>query len=352
MKNCEYGYYEPNDNHQSIDHGSDLRYNNINTTRFNMLDNQENNMNHQPSNPNRKPHPSAKDPLEIRIRGLIREQAYSSLEGVNMWEESKRIQQQYFNDSLSNLDNPSYVHDRTQEVLREISQATKAHIIKGKEYVRSLKTPALIALNHYSGYKLNAFKPGEIDADFGEMEELYPFPSFFASMVPVAREVGDDVTLYDAHLEYGKKEDNMPLKKVQEEAGLLVIPEQNGGFTSTLESTKKIIEEHPRSLLVVFPEGESSGKRNNGGPYDMVDFHTGAFVIAGELGIPVLPAVQYFHPENGFQVVVLPPIGPRSFEKGLDGKATEESKAYYEQLAKETHDKMQLELNQLMGKES
>lgn len=299
---------------------------------------------------NKNPHPSAKDPLEVRIRRLIREQAYATPEGEQMWRDTKAIQLEYFQDALAHLNDPKYVHNSTQNTLERIARATNAHIVDGREYAEQLDTPALVVFNHYSGYKLTALKPDEIDADFGDMEELYPFPSFYAPLFPVAKAVGDDVKLYDAHLEYGRKDKALPLRRVQEEAGILVVPEKGGSFETTLDATKKMIEGRPRSLIVVFPEGQTSGKRNNGTPYDMLPFRTGAFAIAAEAGIPVLPVVQYFNPNKGFEIVVLPPLKDlKVFEKGPDGKQTQESRDYYENLANTTHDAMQSSLNVLSG---
>lgn len=343
--------YPEQDNYQSIDHGGKLRYNSRGSIdRYNMLPSPDD-MNGKPDNNGKRPHPSMAEPLEVRIRGLIQDQAYETPLGMKMWGDVKRIQGEYFTEASEHLNNSTYVHDKTQETLGRIARATNAQVIKGKECLRQLNTPALVVLNHYSGYKLTSFVPEDIPAaDFGSMSELYPFPAFFASLYPAAKEVGDDVTLYDAHLEYAKAEKGNKLRRIQEEAGLLVIPEEDGGFPATLEATRKIVATHPRSLLVVFPEGESSGKRNNGGPYDMVPFHTGAFVIAAELGLPVVPAVQYFNPEKGFQVSVLSSFNPKTFEKGSDGKPTAESKAYYKQVALEVHDNMQKELYALSGR--
>lgn len=361
MSSIERGYLHlqgasETDHLQSVDHSGNLGYNYMNSRVLNVMPNspiQPENMNPTHVNKDRKPHPSASDPLEVRIRGLIREQAYSTAEGMKMWGESRQIQQHFFQDVLSHLDDPSYIHDKTQETLRKLAGTTNAEIVNGEENARQIKTPALVVLNHYSGYKLNSLKPEDLDTDFGKMEELYPFPSFFASLVPVAQAVGEGTGLYDAHLEYSTKEANTSLRQVQEAAGLLVIPESNGGLSSTLASTRELLEEHPNSLLVVFPEGESSGKRNNGTPYDMMPFHSGAFVIAAELGIPILPAVQYFNPERGFEVSVLPPLKDiQTFAKDPNGRPTEESKVYYENLAELTHQKMQSELNKLSGKQS
>lgn len=361
MSNTELGYFyiqheSECDTLQSVDHSPNMGYNIRNSRVLNgMLQSpdQPENMNTTTASKDRKPHPSASDPLEVRIRGLIREQAYATPEGMKMWGDAKVIQRDFFTDVLPRASEEQYVHDKTQEALRRLSDAMNAEIVAGRENAERINTPALVVMNHYSGYKLNSFKPGEIDTEFGKMEELYPFPSFFASLIPVAEAVGKGTGLYDAHLEYSSKEENTPLRRVQENAGLLVIPESNGGLSSTRESTRHLLEKRPNSLLVVFPEGESSGKRNKGGPYDMMPFHSGAFVIAAELGLPVLPVAQFFNPERGFEISVMPPLMDiKRFEKGPDGKPTQESKEYYESLAQETHNQMQIQLDRLSGKKS
>ena len=283
----------------------------------------------------RRPHPKKDDPLEIRIRDLIREQAYRTPQGKQMWEKSKDAQLRYFREALGRIDDVTYVHERTQQLLSELAKITNAHIVLGEENLRDLRLPALVVLNHYSGYKNTTLQREELGIDLGEMDELYPFPVFYSSVVPAARKLGEEVSLYDAHLEYSP--DETPLRKLQEEAGLLVIPENGASFQAVLELTRDTIKRDPNSLVVVFPEGETSGKRNSGGPYDMVSFHTGPFAIASILGIPVLPVAQYFNPESGFEIGIGKSIQPD----------TNRPREEYSRLAESTRQEMRGLLSQM-----
>jgi 1-acyl-sn-glycerol-3-phosphate acyltransferase len=99
-----------------------------------------------------------------------------------------------------------------------------------------------------------------------------------------------------------------PLNEVQKAAGVIAIPAGGSGRLVQLEeNTKKVLADQ-KGLVVMYPEGGTSGKRNQGGPYDLDHFQTGAFVIASHLGIPVLPVCQYFNPDGGFEIAILPPV--------------------------------------------
>lgn len=277
-------------------------------------------------NGKRPPHPFRNDPLEQRIRGLIRDNVCSTVKGREMFAKVNDLQIDYFRDAIGNIGKPGVTHDRTQELLKELSQVTNSRIVQGAENLDSLpkKSPVFAMVNHFSGYKLVAIEQGTLGVDSPDIDQIYPFPIFYSSLVPVAEALEDN--LYDAHLELPA-----PLLKVQEEAGLLVVPPGEGQFKTVVERTEDHLKEHPNSLLVLFPEGESSGKRNNGGPYDMVGFHAGSFIIAAKKGIPVVPIAQYFNPNSGFELAIFP-----SFKLDPNG-----DRAYFEQMAANTRQEMQ-----------
>ena len=60
---------------------------------------------------------------------------------------------------------------------------------------------------------------------------------------------------------------------------------------------KEKMKTHPNSAIIHFPEGGTTGKRSNSGLYDLEDFKTGIFVLAAQLGVPVVP-VAPVGPEN------------------------------------------------------
>src|SRR3989344_2326447 len=289
-------------------------------------------------NEGRNPHPKRDDFLEKRIRGLISDQAYSTEMGRRMFADARRLQVDYFKDSLLHIDNPNLIHKSTQKLLHDLAITTNAHIVEGEEILKKLPKgrPIFTETNHYSGYKLTAIDQSELGVNYPEIDEIFPFPFFYAPMIPVADVLGN--YLYDAHLVLPGE-----LRKIQEGAGLLIVPEDDGSFNSIKRETEKMISRHPNSLIVIFPEGGTSGKRNMVGPYDMDHFHGGSLAIAEALGVPVIPVYQRFNPYSGFEIGILEPVdfshAPKTEDLGV-------KKAYFAELAETTRAKMQQHLSQ------
>jgi hypothetical protein len=262
----------------------------------------------------RKLHPSQNDPLEQRIRKLIREHVYSSNLGRESFTQVNNLQIDYFQTSLSQLDDPTKIYQSTQKLVQEIAKTTRSHIVEGEEILERVpkRKPVFVAVNHFSGYKLISIPPQKVGLTETEMaetgkgttEEIYPFPVFYAPLSPVAKQLECD--LIDAHLEMPGKH----LRQLQEAAGLLVVPAERGQFQLIEQRTKDLFIKRPNSLMVLFPEGETSGKRNNGGPFDTVGFHSGLWRIATDLAkedliIPIITAYQYWSPNFGFEIGIV-----------------------------------------------
>ncbi len=287
----------------------------------------------------RNPHARREDPLDQRIKNLIREQAFSTEGGREMFARSRQLLVDYFKSSLSALADPVAIHDITQVLLHELAKATNSRIVDGEENLKDVRkeSPFFVISNHYSGYKLMDIEQTELGLDLEEIDDVVPFPFFYAPIAPVADRLGD--LLYDAHLELPGS-----LGKIQEEAGLLVVPKDDGSFGAIRSRTQKIFSRRSNSMVVIFSEGETSGKRNKGGPYDLVEFHGGSFAIAEELGIQVLPVCQYFNPKSGFEVGILPPLNfvnpPEAKVENKDARIE-----YFDNIAQQTREKMQSWLN-------
>lgn len=274
----------------------------------------------------RNPHPRHDDPLEVRIRGLIRDQVYSTPLGREMFRKVDEAQLAYFRDSLAHLGDPDLIHDRTQALLKKIAEMTNAQIVYGKENLAKVPkgSPVFAEVNHFSGYKLTAIEQSDLGLNLPEIDEIFPYTLFYSSLVPVAEILGRK--LYMAQLEMPE-----PLLTVQKTAGLLLVPLEKGSFEVVLQRSKEHVDKYPNSVTVLFPEGGTSGKRNGGGPYDLEPFHSGSFAIAGKLGITVLPITQFFNPNRGFEVAVFEPFKP-------DPKGGRE---YFDELANNTRKQMQ-----------
>lgn len=285
----------------------------------------------------RNPHPKKDDPLEQRIRGLIRQEVYSTPRGQQMFSQVDVLQRKYFRECLLRLNDTKYIHDTTQDLLRQLSEVTNSRIVEGEDHLAGLKrgSPAFAIVNHFSAYKLITMEDKELGLDFPDDREIYPFPIFFSPVYPVAQRLGDN--LYDAHLELPGS-----LARIQEAAGLLVVPKDNGAFGSIRDRTEELIQRRPNSLTVIFPEGGTSGKRNMGGPYDLDRFHGGSFAIAEELGIPVIPVCQYFNPDSGFEIGILPQV---KFDNPPLAENKDARKEYFSSVAGNTRQQMQAWLN-------
>lgn len=298
----------------------------------------------------RKPHPSKHDPLEQRIRQLIREHVLSTPLGKESLEKVNDLQIDYFRGALRNLDKPELVYEDTQKLLKELAAVTHSKIVEGEELLDRLPKgkPVFAVLNHFSAYKLTTIEPQTIGLSEKEMniengeytEEIYPFPIFYAPLEPVAERLGDNLS--DAHLAMPGQH----LKRVQAAAGLIVVPEERRQFQLIKQRTADVIAAHPNSLMVIFPEGETSGKRNEGTPFDTVGFHSGVWGITTELAkegmvVPIITAYQYWNPKSGFEVGIVDLWTP----------SPETTREEQDQQAETSREKMQKALDVRMGRE-
>jgi len=276
-------------------------------------------------------HPSQRDPKEVRIVSLMQKEFLSTSWANGVFSSAREKTIDYFKNSLANLNNPSVIHDETQGVLRDLSNIFKSKIVSGKENLQKFSKgqSGFIVSNHLGAYKLTGIRPQELKLELSGAEIIHPFVMFYQSLIPVAEQLGDN--LYEAA--YPSEE---PIGAIQKAAGSILIPNGKGIFEKVLIASKEALVKYPSGLFAIFPEGGTSGKRNEGGPYDLEGFHTGSFFIAAEMNVPIIPVTQYFNPNSGFELGV--------FESFIPER--NKSKEYYEDMAGSTREKMQAWLNQ------
>lgn len=252
-------------------------------------------------------------PEEKKIITLLKEELISTDWAKDTFSDIKKMLVEYFNDSLSNIQNSQYVHNRTQQLLDDIAARTKSKIVSGQENLNGLPKSSSVFLctNHLGLYKLATINP---ERDLGlkdvGVDKMYSLPLFHASNMPVAEALNNN--LYIAAFELPDK-----IGEIQKSAGGVVIrleAEENllndgiGGIDYLITQTEKFRNDHANGALSILPEGRTSGKRFGNSSYDLDQFRTGAFVVAAALGITILPVPQYFNPHKGFEVGVLEPI--------------------------------------------
>lgn len=106
------------------------------------------------------------------------------------------------------------------------------------------------------------------------------------------------------------------------------------GVETLISESRKFFAQHPNAALSILPEGKTSGKSNGISPYDLEEFRTGAFVVAAQLEVPIIPVTQKFI-NNKFEVKILKPIY-------LNNRTT---KNEFADVAASTREEMQSHLN-------
>lgn len=248
---------------------------------------------------------------EIAIRCLLEETLTSDEVSKSTFRDFKTILISYFKNSINDIDHPNRVHDKTQEVLQQISTRGNATVVSGEEFLTSdlISKPVFLATNHLGLYKLVSIDPlRELGLKDTGINRAYPLPIFHASNYPVAERLNNK--LYIAAYEFPgilgeiQKDAGGVIIKLKEE---LDISKEQSGIEVLINETVKFFQIHPNAALSILPEGKTSGKSSGRSPYDLEKFRTGAFVVAAQLEIPIVPVAQRFV-NNRFELGILKPI--------------------------------------------
>lgn len=273
--------------------------------------------------------PGLGDPKERRIIDVLRRDLLSTDASRMMFGKLREVVIGNWRDAFAHLAHPNYVHDVTQKGAKVAAEVANCTIVEGSESkLDQLGTgqPVMIVSNHLGTFKLVTMTPEDLKAA-GINHEVpsiyYPYLTYFMPFKPVAEKLGDNI--YMASYEQPGK-----LADLFRATGGIDVPPSEFApeRTETLvEFTRQLIAEHPNTALVVFPEGRTMGKISGGQIYDLQDFRTGAYVIASQVGMPILPVGQYFDVnKGGFDTKIFDPINVES------GK----SKEYYQEAANTT----------------
>ena len=209
----------------------------------------------------------------------------------------------FFTFSLSNPDNTKEITARHAGLVPRLAEISRSHISSGEENLQKVRQDkAVLVLTNHFGIGILTI----IDNKDGKFPVLLPefagFPVRLASVSVIARRL--NAPLYETAVELPP-----PLSGVQKTCGTIIVPAEGEGRTQKLiDDVSAIVDKQPGAVIIMYPEGGTSGKRNEGGPYDLDTFHKGAFACAAQTGLPILPVCQYFNPETGFELHILEPI--------------------------------------------
>ena len=247
----------------------------------------------------RQPNPA--DPQEIRIRKRLEKELLATKWAQKAIEEAREKQAQFLRGALVNLENPPMILKDYRALLQRLADITKAHLAGGESYLKEIpKGNAVILItNHLGMAKVTRIANEDLPIALPEIEA---FPSRHAALVRVTDKIG--ASLHETAIELPSL-----LFEVQKACGVITIPVEGEGRTEKLtQDVAALIGKGGAFAFVMYPEGGTSGKRNEGGPYDLDECHPGAFVVAAKFGLEVLPVCQYFNPEEGLELHILKPM--------------------------------------------
>ncbi len=247
--------------------------------------------------------PSSSDPAEQRIRAVLEQELLSTSWAKKAINTSRKLLSRFMSNSVHILEEKASdnrgIRQNYEDLLDTLNKTLKTNVKDGRQYLDGLKgSPVILITNHLGTTKLARFREDEVARGL----EIEPFPIRHCAFKQISDALGYQI--YEAAVELPGK-----LLEVQKACGVVTIPSSGEGRTEVLiNKVKEVINTEPNALLVMYPEGGTTGKRNGGGPYDLEQFHKGAIVTAKDLSIPILPVVQYFNPNGGLELYVLPPV--------------------------------------------
>lgn len=246
--------------------------------------------------------PILNDPQEIRIRRLLVEKLTSTKWSRGIFARFNQLQEEFFRYTFENFNDGEGVLDRYRQLTSVLAASGKTKLVSGEGHLQEFlgKSALIIVTNHLGTAKLTAIDNSDHKFPV-PLDSFEPFPIRHAPFRLISDQSG--LSLHEAALELPGD-----LGRVQEICQVLAIPTDGSGRTQLLADKVKSLVTRERAAVVMYPEGGTSGKRNNGGPYDLSKFHSGAFVVAGQLEIPILPVCQYFNPQKGFELYALSPL--------------------------------------------
>lgn len=270
------------------------------------------------------------DPKEIRIRGLLKQELLSTTWAREALGKAKSHLKDFFKKTLVN---PQEARQDYTHLLKDLAEDTHTKIVSGSENLQSplldKNKGVIVVLNHFGVAKMTDIDPLEVGLPANQLGMDEPFPMRHATVSKISGQMNRPIFETAG-------EQPFPINNIQKNIGEIMITYgQSGGLNQLKDAVGQTLAKNPTALMVMYPEGGTSGKWNGGRIYDLGDFKTGAFVIAAEFGLPVLPVCQYFNPNRGFELGILPPI---LIQKTVD-------RSYYQNIAKEIQNSMQQWLN-------
>lgn len=270
--------------------------------------------------------------IDAVIRKKLKE-TVSSESSVEMLGSIKKELEFFLINSFNNLDKPLIIKSLHKELLEKLTDLSKAKVISGTNNLNRIrdKGPFLILSNHFGIIPLTLID--NYDNKFTwPLKQIGVFPARMMALNLLSKIL--DINFVEVAIELPE-----PIATIQRASPQILIPRDSKDRVNILHNKlQKIIDGENNIGIVIYPEGNMSGKFNRKGPYDMDQFHLGPFVLAKQLELKILPVCQYFNPSQGFELSILKP---------LEIKNEDSHKLTH--IAEQTHQNMQNVLNNMQS---
>jgi hypothetical protein len=205
--------------------------------------------------------------------------------------EVRQLQIDFFNSCINRQDK-KYVQSAFINLLVNIQEIFP---IKFKEYTNVFPSKCLIVSNHLGIGKLAKIFPKDLSSS---NDSFLPnndsfiflgFPLFYYLFVKQNCSFNNIKTISIPY-------ESTPISILQNY--LSIIPTQKREF-------REILINSSIDYLLVFPEGGTSGKRNQKGIYSLEDFNEGYLKFSIKLGMKILPIIQYLNKKGEYELIKL-----------------------------------------------
>lgn len=240
--------------------------------------------------------------IDLVIRKKIKDSTLSSFSS-KVFSDMKIELERFLFVSLQNLNDRSAILSKYSNLISRLTKISNSKVVKGLENLKSIdvKSPIVIVSNHFGIIPLTLIDNSDQRFPW-PLKEIGAFPVRLASLNVLSGL--SEMRLFEVATELPE-----PIASIQRATPLILIPRNIDNKSQLLvDKSKKVINENENVGIIIYPEGGISGKLNHGGPYDLDKFHTGAFVLAKELNLQILPVCQYFNPKSGFELDILKPL--------------------------------------------
>lgn len=259
--------------------------------------------------------------IDSVIRGKIKSSVNSDFSSEIF--AGMRVQlEKFLSISLQNLNDGPTISSEYTMLLSKLTEISNSRIVRGTKYLEEInkELPIIILSNHFGITPLTL-----ID----NTNQKFPWPLKQIGVFPVRLTSLNLLSKVSrVHLFEVAAELPEPIATIQRATPSILIPiNARKRLELLIYKTKRVIQQDKKAGIIIYPEGGMSGKLNNGGPYDLDEFHTGAFALAKRLNLYILPVCQYFNPKFGFELEILKPLNPNYISStGLNIVSTETQK--------------------------